>query len=90
MKAITTLFFVIILGIFSTQAQGTDLKTEVKVNTITASVVITSTTMENTFTGIETSTKLNDNSVARLYMFKNSRVKKALSFKTKRNKSKLV
>jgi len=28
--------------------------------------------------------------VARLYMFKNSRIKKALAFRTKRNKSKLA
>ena len=31
-----------------------------------------------------------ETSVARLYKFKNSRVKKALSFRTKRNKSKLA
>ncbi|MFK5972785.1 MAG: hypothetical protein QM485_05845 [Flavobacteriaceae bacterium] len=32
----------------------------------------------------------NENSVARLYKFKNSKVKKALSFTTKRNKAKLA
>jgi hypothetical protein len=32
----------------------------------------------------------NDNSVARLYMFKNSRIKKELSFATKLNKAKLA
>ncbi len=32
----------------------------------------------------------NENTVARLYKFKNSRVKKALSFTTKRNKAKLA
>ena len=31
-----------------------------------------------------------ENSVARLYKFKNSKVKKALSFTTKRNKAKLA
>jgi hypothetical protein len=32
----------------------------------------------------------NENKVARLYMFKNSRVKKELSFSTKLNKAKLA
>ena len=48
---------------------------DVKVETVEMSIV-TSTTNENT--------------VARLYKFKNSRVKKALSFTTKRNKAKLA
>jgi len=33
---------------------------------------------------------LKENHTARLYMFKNSRIKKELAFKTKRNKSKLA
>ncbi|WP_394749799.1 hypothetical protein [Spongiimicrobium salis] len=90
MKAIITLLFVIFLGIFSTQAQDTNRKTETKVNTITTTVVTTTTTLENTLNTFTPATKKNDNSVARLYMFKNSRVKKALSFKTKRSKSKLA
>jgi len=49
--------------------------TKSKVETIEMSIV-TSTTNENT--------------VARLYKFKNSRVKKALSFTTKRNKAKMA
>mgnify|MGYP003114565429 FL=1 len=32
----------------------------------------------------------NENKIARLYMFKNSRVKKELSFSTKLNKAKLA
>jgi hypothetical protein len=35
-------------------------------------------------------TPAKENTVARLYRFKNSRVKKALAFTTKRNKAKLA
>ncbi|MBT8298055.1 MAG: hypothetical protein KJO52_06945 [Maribacter sp.] len=56
-------------------AQAQDAKVDVKVETIEMSIVTTTT---------------NENTVARLYKFKNSRVKKALSFTTKRNKSKLA
>ena len=56
-------------------AKAQDSKVDTKVETIEMSIV-TSTTNENT--------------VARLYKNKNSRVKKALSFTTKRNKAKLA
>jgi len=56
-------------------AQAQDAKVDVKVETIEKTIA-TSTT--------------NENIVARLYKFKNSRVKKALSFTTKRNKAKLA
>jgi hypothetical protein len=56
-------------------AQAQDSIVDTKVETIEMSIV-TSTTKENT--------------VARLYKNKNSRVKKALSFTTKRNKAKLA
>ncbi|NND80419.1 MAG: hypothetical protein HKN53_11010 [Maribacter sp.] len=56
-------------------AQAQDAKVDVKVETIEMSIVNTTT---------------NENTVARLYKFKNSRVKKALSFTTKRNKAKLA
>ncbi|WP_297704699.1 hypothetical protein [uncultured Eudoraea sp.] len=55
--------------------EAQDSKVDTKVETIEMSIV-TSTTKENT--------------VARLYKNKNSRVKKALSFTTKRNKAKLA
>ncbi len=55
-------------------AQAQDAK-EVKVVTVEKTVVIK--TAEET-------------KVARLYKFKNSRIKKALSFTTKRNKAKLA
>lgn len=72
MKTLITLIFVLFIGV---AAQAQDSSSEAKVDTITISIV-TSTTNENT--------------VARVYKSKNSRVKKALSFKTKRNKAKLA
>ena len=56
-------------------AQAQDTKSDSKVETVEMTIV-TSTT--------------NENSVARLYKFKNSKIKKALSFTTKRNKAKLA
>ena len=76
MKAIVTLIFIILIG-FTANAQ--DASKEVKVATVTYGVELNLT--------IE---KATTNQVARLYMYKNSRVKKALSFKTKRNKSKMA
>ncbi|NNL81295.1 MAG: hypothetical protein HKO67_12470 [Flavobacteriaceae bacterium] len=72
MKTLVTLIFILFIGI---AAQAQDSSSEAKVDTVTMSIV-TSTTNENT--------------VARVYKSKNSRVKKALSFKTKRNKAKLA
>ena len=56
-------------------AQAQDTKADVKVVTVEMTIV-TSTSNENT--------------IARLYKFQNARVKKALSFTTKRNKAKLA
>ncbi len=70
-----TLITLIFVLFIGVAAQAKDTASEVKVKTVEMSVV-TSTTKENT--------------VARVYMFKNSRIKKALSFKTKRNKAKLA
>ena len=70
----TILTLIFVLTIGVT-AQAQDAKVDVKVETVEMSIV-TSTT--------------NGNTVARLYKFKNSRVKKALSFTTKRNKAKLA
>jgi len=78
MKAITTLLFIILIG-FTANAQ--DTSKEVKVATVTYGVELNVT--------IEKATT-QDNQVARLYMDKNYRVKKALSFKTKRNKAKMA
>jgi len=78
MKAILTLIAIIFIGTFAV-AQNTTK--EVKVETITTSVVLIKEVKQ---------TVNEDNKVARLYMFKNSRIKKELAFKTKRNRSKLA
>jgi len=75
MKIITTLLFTLLIGL-SAQAQQ-----EVKTN-LEKEVV---TTLNKTEVKIE-----KENSVARLYMFKNYRVTRALSFRTKRSFSKLA
>lgn len=78
MKTIVTLIFVLFSGM-ALHAGSTNA--EVKVDTDTKGIV----------TGIKEETSLKNNgSVARLYLFKNSRVKKELSFATKRNNSKLA
>ena len=78
MKTLLTLIFVLFIGV---AAQANNFGQEVKVETVTMSIV--------TSTANEVSVK-NENKVARLYMFKNSRVKKELSFSTKLNKAKLA
>ncbi|MCW5515912.1 hypothetical protein [Muriicola sp. Z0-33] len=77
MKAIITLIFILFIG-FAAQAQ--DAKVVTKIATIEMGIV-TDTNEEVK----ETTTE-----VARLYKRSNSRVKKALSFTTKRNKAKLA
>ncbi len=79
MKTIATLIFVLFIGV-TAQAQNTT--EEVKVETIEMSIV---TATEKEEVKLETTTE-----VARLYKFKNSKIKKALSFTTKRNKSKMA
>ncbi len=78
MKTLFTLIFVLFIGV---AAQANTVDQEVKVETISMSIVTSSEK--------EVSVK-NENKVARLYMFKNSRVKKELSFSTKLNKAKLA
>ncbi|UOY05960.1 hypothetical protein L0P88_18720 [Muricauda sp. SCSIO 64092] len=78
MKAVLT-FFLFIFLTTSVMAQGA--KKEVKVATITV--------------GVELNVKIEktdaySNKVARLYRFKNSRVKKALKFQTKKQKAKIA
>lgn len=77
MKTVLTIIAIIFFG---TVAKAQDTK-EVKVETITTSVELNIEIQEQVENGKE---------VARLYKFKNSRVKKALSFKTKKNRSKLA
>lgn len=80
MKTILTFIAVIF---FTTTAFAQNTSKEVKVATTTVSVALTIEVKGSKEVKTETE-------VARLYMFKNSRVKKALAFKTKRNKSKMA
>ncbi len=79
MKTIATLIFVLFIGV-AAQAQNTT--EQVKVETIEMTIV---TSTENKEVTLEKT-----NEVARLYKYKNSRIKKALSFTTKRNKAKMA
>lgn len=79
MKTIFTLLFLLTIGV-TAQAQNTSK--EVKAETIEMTIV-TSTTVKEV--KVEKNTD-----VARLYKFKNSRVKKALAFTTKSNKAKMA
>ena len=79
MKTILTLIFVLFIGV---AAQAQNGAAEVKVETITMNIV--------TATAKHEVAVKNENSVARLYMFKNSKVTKELSFSTKLNKAKLA
>jgi len=78
MKTIATLIFVLFIGV---TAQAQTATEELKVQTIEMSITIE--TAEEVITEKKTE-------VARLYKFKNSRIKKALSFSTKRNKAKMA
>ena len=80
MKAVLTFIAVIF---FTTTAFAQNVNKEVKVETITASIELNIEVKVSKEVKTETE-------VARLYMFKNSRVKKALAFKTKRNKVKMA
>lgn len=76
-----TIFTIIAVTFFGTMASAQDISKEAKVAT---------TTM-----GVELKVEINnsemkDRKTARLYKFKNSRIKKELSFKTKRNHAKLA
>jgi hypothetical protein len=78
MKTILTIIAVIFFG---TVAMAQDASNEVKVDTVTVGVELN--------IDIQKQAK-KETEVARLYKFKNSRVKKALSFKTKKDKAKLA
>lgn len=95
MKAILTILFVLICGaaalastndnqlVLNPQIENHDeIKfTEMGTTMDTGIVVATS------YNEVETATEIE---VARLYKFKNSRIKKALAFTTKRNKAKMA
>ncbi|SMG10536.1 hypothetical protein [Arenibacter troitsensis] len=79
MKTILTLIFVLFIGVAAQAQKGA---AEVKVETVAMSIV--------TATAKQEVAVKNENAVARLYMFKNSKITKALSFSTKLNKAKLA
>ncbi|MDO6603328.1 hypothetical protein V5097_06875 [Arenibacter palladensis] len=79
MKTILTLIFVLFIGMAAQAQNGT---AEVKVETVAMSIVATTAKQEVAVKNV--------NAVARLYMFKNSKVTKELSFSTKLNKAKLA
>tara|TARA_R110000796_G_scaffold11552_6_gene38997 strand:- start:2388 stop:2627 length:240 start_codon:yes stop_codon:yes gene_type:complete len=79
MKTILTLIFILFIGMAAQAQNGT---AEVKVETVTMSIVAATSKQEVAVK--------NENSVARLYMFKNSKITKELTFSTKLNKSKLA
>ena len=95
MKAILTILFVLICGaaalantnnnqlVLNPQIENHDeIKfTEVGTNLVSGIVVATK------YNEVETAT---ETEVARFYKFKNSRIKKALAFTTKRNKAKMA
>ncbi|WP_405382736.1 hypothetical protein [Maribacter sp. LLG6340-A2] len=78
MKTIVTIIFIIFLS-FTAQAQNTI--NDVKVDTIEMSIVKEVTIKETSNQKME---------VARLYKYKNSKIKKALNFITKANKPKMA
>lgn len=80
MKAILTILFVLFISLF---ANAQDSNVDAKVATQTENVVLVNSTIKTTLNNNETK-------VARLYMDRNYKVKKELSFTTKSNKSKLA
>lgn len=95
MKSLITLLFIItssVTALANTNDQGIVLNPQIE----SYVQVEFSKVGDGLDSGIVVATKFNevktttDNEVARLYKFKNSRIKKALAFKTKRNKAKMA
>ncbi|WP_036379172.1 hypothetical protein [Muricauda sp. MAR_2010_75] len=76
-----TILTIIAVTFFGTMAMAQDISKEVKVETKSVDVELN--------VAIQNEIK-KDRKMTRLYKFKNSRVKKELSFSTKRNKAKLA
>ena len=85
MKAFLTLLIVLLFG---ATALAQNIENNVDVETFKMDLVLDSST--TTIVPSIEITKSEQNQVARLYKFKNSRVKKALTFTTKRNKAKMA
>jgi len=87
MKSILTLPIVFLFGAMAL-AQTVQTDVEVKVESIEMGIVLDGS-IDFPFTTFQ-STQPHKDQVARLYKFRNTRVKKALSFQTKKNNPKLV
>ncbi|EAR00126.1 hypothetical protein [Maribacter sp. HTCC2170] len=85
MKAIFTLIFILFFGLtaFAQNTETNDTLEPIKMDVVLDSGVITINNTKEIKIGSE-------KSVARLYKFKNSRVKKALAFTTKKDRPKLT
>ena len=85
MKAILTFSLILFFGGMS---MAQNVKNNYKVDTLRENVILTDSSLETE--NIETLGREKQMEVARLYRYKNSRVKSALFFKTKKDKPKLV
>jgi len=85
MKAILTLLFVLFFGLtaFAQNTSTNDTVEPIKMGIVLDSGIITTNDTKEV-------KKNTEESIARLYKFKNSRVKKALAFTTKKDKPKLA
>ncbi len=84
MKAVLTLILVVTFGAFALANTNTDAKVDI----IEMGIVLDSgADLIGDSKEVKTFT---ETSVARLYRYKNSRIKKALAFSTKRNKAKMA
>lgn len=95
MKSIITLLFILLCGV-AASANTNDHRLELNPKieshdeiqfSQVGNLVDSGTVVATKYYEVETAT---ENEVARLYKFKNSRIKKALAFKTKRNKAKMA
>jgi len=85
MKSLLTLMLVLLFGVAAVAQKP---QVNVQVETYKMGLVLdASLPTTNLFIKVKTSNK---NDVARIYKFKNTRVKRALSFYTKQNKAKLA
>lgn len=80
-RIMKTIFTILAVTFFGTMASAQDISKEAKVDALTVGVEL-NVAIDSTIS--------KDRKMVRLYKFKNSRVKKELSFKTKKNKAKLA
>lgn len=95
MKAVLTILFIIVLGVsalantgtrvndFNPKIETNEQATTLKMDTPLVSGIVVATDVNEI-------KNANEKSLARLYKHKNSRITKALTFTTKRNKAKMA